>query len=1264
MMLFLFFDFIISIRNIAVCFDKGVICTRDEFPNLPKKTIFYPFIKHSLSIALLTQCLEETAAYAIFSENADFIIDMSMIMTVSLKELHFMTENDDIMINFSFSSMCSFNTLNVTKLTLNILSELYMAYNSMVYYFDNGSIINPHLISIYCLDRMIPYVDFNKTKKLNFYTTSNFNLMINYDSLENEFIEIVFKLDQNKILLADKVVEYSDFAYLDNNLIFNFFLSKQSKSIKFILGYVENVQVSALSSYKFQFFSTVDGIGSESEVNIDIVTEQDWVDKSFGFIPIFYFKEMFPFIHLNTNIQTQTFSIAFYDYSGIIIYNYPIVLQMYLFFDNIPFDSLCYDGILVCFHVNENIDANMDNIFLQYRYVNALSIIFSSYLQINLSALTINGYYTFQITGTDINKSIINVTDCQESNTDWLLFDCSIIFPIKTIEIPNIPYLANAQILNPEVLHIVEIFCNYDDLSSCIDIDCEVAQIFYPLTTAIEFVFYDDKVIAYGVEVKFGKNNPIKAKTLHLTFDLGNFYGNSINIKLDSTATNIPPVFITPLNSYMQYKINFVLSSFEKELNRPFEVTFQTLYILSGNLRIGEVPKNVIIKAIDLSNENILYDMSPINVSTFSICYPGTICNEYSTVDYLFYFQDYFKGDFEMKEIKNRLDNSRNSQTFENLLIVYSTLYYIQPISFDIFDTLNLDLFYNNLIFKGDNIMMFPSIVINSIKQFNAKSLTINNARLSISAIWHIPILRLINNGVLNSANTISAGYLEIDSINIYCLNSINCNEILINIALYNYPLDINIGGQYLSIGLAGTSNIPQNGKVTLKFSQNQYYDDLLLLSFYSLPNSSPPNIIFDFTSIRSFLLLNFSDGWDSNTNSPKYKIIVNDSKLIDIQGMQKNIQIEYVDQKDNIIYQFPTYLNNEISFCCSNYHQMNDYCYNVSKTIGLSFVKLIRDENEISNILKNTDFMMLNSMFIYIDQISYFNIDLQNLLLNPKELYISGNQIENNSLNIDLNMENEANRIQRLQIFNSNVSLGRSLIKIESIDLNNGKLDANIDSNTLKACIDDIENIKGNVKSLTLNYSNPFANETMNICFTKDGLLVDLIHVNIEGINALNIVYELIFNKTTTIVYSFQETPKIKEYNFRLLFTDQKAGYIDKRSIAIKFDESWNDNYMLLDDGSGNENITINLTQKGLQQVYYYPQDTPNRVNLWIDKGTILYKITSSIELTNNSTNSNHLVVFLSSCGLLFVIVFFGCFSILKLRRKIILYQNNHIIP
>ncbi|OHT03014.1 hypothetical protein TRFO_29721 [Tritrichomonas foetus] len=176
-------------------------------------------------------------------------------------------------------------------------------------------------------------------------------------------------------------------------------------------------------------------------------------------------------------------------------------------------------------------------------------------------------------------------------------------------------------------------------------------------------------------------------------------------------------------------------------------------------------------------------------------------------------------------------------------------------------------------------------------------------------------------------------------------------------------------------------------------------------------------------------------------------------------------------------------------------------------------------------------------------------------------------------------------------------------------IIVNEGKLSVhNLKADVLKTPVFGYHSINGTVKNVIFNYTNVLVQSVplisiknyepfMNITFSSKGIFLDTNFVSYYPFNSDNVTYELVFNKTSTLVLSISDFPSQDkndvlstenlEFYFRIIFYELKKGYIDSREINLKFDESWNK----IQNGNYSQNMTKNI-------ILYFSTNLNNKIN------------------------------------------------------------------
>ncbi|OHT08486.1 hypothetical protein TRFO_23002 [Tritrichomonas foetus] len=950
-------------------------------------------------------------------------------------------------------------------------------------------------------------------------------------------------------------------------------------------------------------------------------------------------------INIITNKKTESIGIAFADSNQRVYYAYPIIATIMLFFDNMTEDiSNCNNLYIYCYQVEDNSE-NLGHIFSNIRSTDYMYIYFSEPLTLDIESLLHFSLYSISIIGENSDKSYILLTNNQKLVLSINLINSTLEFLDDTAYLESDPYIENGKIIDMEKLIIQNKNCDLTELSLCLGTHYEEINIITIVTSNIDIVLNNDGMIVNGIPVMAGEEN-LNSEKLNILFMFVSLGEYNLTFQMDPNSYKSHPVTFQIL-TYHKMNVYFDINSFDRDLMTPVELNFTYFSQDYISFFVHEVPeRNVILKVFSPSNDNSFFDMSPISVSQMGICFPQMICIPNQVDDYLYFS---YGGDLDL--VKNRINNSKESENFQKLTITYPYLYADIPYLYKtVYDDLDLDKFDRNLEFVGDPHIILPQVEIETEKDFNGKRLTVDNIVLVINKHWILPELIMNNDGIITSNGT-TAQYAEVDSSNIDKVRRIYFDTLLVRTPL--------IDGEILNI-LFETNRITINNRsiplftnFTLKFlfTQDVIKSEHLNVYLDTISESAVKSATFIFANVRTKVDVYFSNEFPKISNSPFFLFISENHLEVEIKNVNQPIRYRYENSNGEIYEEFPINNYEEIYICYSNQSIFYDDCYNLSQTISYYFKK-IDDDYELHHLLQSKVSKTFKELHLYLFSPIDITLNFRDLDLIPNQLFIIGNETieeEENQSKISIFLP-ENRKFELLKANNVFITVENATLQSDSIDLYHCTLEARVNVSQFNCTIFDVSSLKGRINTLNLNYtfsnsqwknikktglnvSNNINSSQKIIQFSENSLNIDSNQVYLSDISVQKTFYELFFTESETIYFDFSEISKETNYNFIITFKefDEKDElYNQKKSLVIRFTNSWkNFNYqsqskilIKIDRNSLNEHFLK------LHSIIYYSEEIPSFVVLTVVNGSDLIYPPETERKSNKQDNISVAVI------------------------------------
>ena len=1270
MILFFAFHLVFCEKILVGCFDNNIKCSSESLKELPFDSECYDFISSDFLNALINNKKGITSIIIVFSQDSDFELPEITSADINIK---LYSPYEDITIRLSSTNEnVNLLALNVSRVKVILENKMTLMMNSGVYFENGGDIENKENIVITPTSRKLPLIDIDKYKLVSFTSSAFLNLFINNYEFQNNIITI----DLSTINCFGYHIPLNYYSIHQVRIYINYYYNSNYDDI--ILDYVPRFSEVSLSLVSI-FFEYILHDHERNSLNhpIFIRTNTDWSGISFMSTPTFEFCSFSSTIKLNSDIKENNIKILLLDDINMITYIYPNNIIIHLNYDDTLLSANCYTKNALCIRPDEEPE-RFEQTLTDYAG-DYITIWLKKSRTIDLSNLNFGTYLNIEIHGdtSNIGSSHLTFSDINIPLTKkmgLLIYYCIVTFPNKTIRCDN-QYLHQSSITNPQYIAIVSTSCLITNLEPCQNTHFEEIFIGASVDDPTIITLYENKLTYNNYEFDHTKFNTEK-----LIFQLYPFNFDHIYITVDpdlQDGSKVEPLNLFYLVPFFKVHIEFDIESFESKENTKFEIEAQGIADGDPIITFDSIPNNVHFKKFNALDNSIIFDNSPIEIESFGICHPGTYCSESSTSNHIHFHTD--MTDYTLETVQNRLNNSINSDKFSKFKISYSYINDLNyPQGYDIYDSLELDLFTKQLLFTSSNVDIVPTIELSTTRSFHGESLTVDRIILSIQTLWHIPILKMINGGFIKSTKSISTQYAEIDLENVELLNNMNFQTIHINIQLGNTE-SIVISSDNIQIGskafnIKGYNNNNLNlVNITLIFSQT--VNEKSTVNFDIEQGINPPNFIFNFISVQSSVDFIFSNKWKYILNSPLYTFISNHNFEVEIQGAQHPIQYVYRDPLGTIFEEFPVSSQNRITVCCSPPHQINDYCHNLS-TSYTSFFKRFTDISSLISIFNSFEDMVEEFNIITHGNNNKFTLDLNSFQILPKKINFTG--IESYTafyLHFD---ENTRNSIQEIIIDGVELHIdsfeGKELsFKTEYIYLKNGNLYSKIDTYLLSTSLTDLSHIFGEIDRLILNYtcdnyqtistiqhttsllksvaSYKHINSSLRLTIGNNETVIGSKIFTYSQLTINSIEYDITYSQTTNLTLSIQSIPRGNKITIYNHFIESNHDGNEEVFLIFLFDETWNHYSESL------KNYELNILSDKSNAIFYTAENIPNIFKIVNINGVALYD--NSNNNTTNGSNKFPLVGLIVVFSMLIIIVIVGIVNYFRTKKR---YSNVYI--
>ncbi|OHT05996.1 hypothetical protein TRFO_26062 [Tritrichomonas foetus] len=1312
-MVFLCLIFWTCLRNIVICNDDIEECIPENFPELSPKSIFYPYINEKFVLALLSNCVEPTSATIVFNQAARISQTITdPIFSINLKQINFYSQKEVIDVNISFQSLQSFSTMNITRINLTILSIMNLPVNSMVYFKNDGNLINGNFLSFEANLQMIPFKDIDKYLTINFLISSTFNFRIESYELDDEKTRSIV-IGKDATTYFGKTIYESYF----KNSRFHIFFNQYSHNLKINIEHDDNVETLAIPAETFFEFHYEMEERELQPTNISVtIDSHSSFSQIASTIPIIYFITNSFFINIFPNLVTNSISIAFVDSIKSLFYMDPIVSPLAIYDDDRYFDiKTCFNYKSFCYRVNNRTE-DISPLLGRYKIMNYLSIIYSEPLKIDFTPLTYHNHYTFFFEGTEKEKSQFEIANFNSKMTaDFSLTNCTLTLNDQIISVDMDPILVNSVITNPEKMNILTKSCLISDLSPCENKRYKDVSVYVDVTSDLTVTLSNQSAIFNDTPILM-RSDKLYADRIHIILNVPDNNVFKLTFQIDQATQHAYPLTFS-IFSINKIDVYFDMDSFtSSKLVKPVELNFTYYFQSTMSFKIHEVPKNVVIKSYSPVDDRVYFDMAPLNISNVKICYPYLLCSdEKSEFNNLFINLNSINPELEI--IRNRLDLSANSEIFQTFTIFYppNTL---PSLYNSLYNDLELDKFYKNIELVADSSIITPPIVsIMTDLEFNAESLIIDNIEVYLNKNWKIPVLKMKNNGVLRASQNVTTKYTEVDSLRIGQIRNILFDSLLIKAALYEEkPLTIIFDTDKITID---KEEIPIFTNFSLKFlfTQEKIITRNLKINLHTVEGAKIKDTIFEFENVRTKIEVLISSEYSKISNSPFYTFISSNRLEVEIKNAVSPLRYEYKSTSGEIFEEFPIKNNKILYLCYSNQNLFYDSCFNLSQTIHFFFKRFSSNE-ELINIIKSSLITTFDELNIHAFSPINISINFKEIGKSSDVLHITGTDEESLiSLVFD-----ETCKMEYFSASEIKIKVIDSKLIANTIDLNHGHMDGEVSADILNGTIFDTQKIRGSVSELYLNYTFNEAklfvsseiinnsnlqhknlNENKNVSdnkntndhknrkeksesfqlnkkrclsenhnnqnsvialigFSKRNIEIDSIDVIVNEIDALNIYYVLRLRKLDELTFSIKEIPDSKTFNFIITLPkyDFTNSFTGKSELSLKFDETWKqfDVDGFIED---NEKIKINIICQFLNKITYYAENVPNIVIVNATNGNEIGKHVTYTKVIDFHQNNNVffmsfliLIVVIITCGVLLVVL------VIKRMKNVKNIQNN----
>ncbi|OHT01902.1 hypothetical protein TRFO_31197 [Tritrichomonas foetus] len=973
------------------------------------------------------------------------------------------------------------------------------------------------------------------------------------------------------------------------------------------------------------------------------------------------------------------------------------------------------------------------------------------------------------------NSNHITIIDVPSTECRYTVQNCNLTFVPEIVYALDEPQLINACITNYDVMNITRVYCSEDDLTNCINAPPGKTHVVTVFFLASPYIYFGDNFIYISSGYRnpffyYGENENMKTYNFIFIFDFL-FYsvsGSNIQLEVFPSIRKFPNITI----EFRNYPTYFYLTFGTTFQTYPVGHTcYFQFHIDSNNFNIINPPNYVFYDNYDPLIPTNVHDKSPIFNNIMLLCIPNTFCTGQifqSDTDYFIYRPDMFSPDFEMAQSLNRIINSlENENYFSKIVILYSTMLFLMwgdPLALDPYEKLQLDQINSTIHFTTEYPLEKISFTISSSRENNADTWIVENVTITSLREWKINNLFMIDHGVL-IANSVISTNVEIDSDNLIHLNSMTFTNCTIRLVLNSSLLTINILSD--SIGIYYDDNIDSlmktkitpDSTLTFLISQNDENNEKLTelnLSFYEIEISTendilPRDLIFKFEEeINIMTHLTFTNNWANiihfQEKVPLYTFVTENYYDLLIKNLYHTFEIMHLSNNNDLYFKTPitvkrlfVCLSSDDSYCHNLYNELNH-----SEEIDHhSFFKQISSQDEFyrlySTFLNNpqnisiyhdydTEFNTSNILSYYQPKYFWIESPFCNVFNLIYDMDVYKNHVDSMSIKcsevtiIEENMnklthliENNFDNTKIMKTYQTRLKDTFNYLQMNDISINNGKLYAKVNANSLISTIFDYHFLQGSIKGVVFNYSSDFVMTkvqtsliksipNINIEIQKDTLLFDSFEVNtLENLpfETDDLTFELWFNITSTLTFSISEFPleANRKFTFKISFLPLRPGYIDTRSLTIVFDESWqnfstntnisssssissnsiNNNVKNIDQNSNNdihnansktnkntqnenstkkigvdEQIFFSILSRGNNIIYYVIQEVPTYLNLTVQRGSAINRPTS--QATSATEDAGHLIIvsIIAIAILLVAVVVGGIFLIIHQNKKI----------
>ncbi|OHT08488.1 hypothetical protein TRFO_23004 [Tritrichomonas foetus] len=243
---------IISLKKFLLCFDDTDACSEDNLADFSDKYVIYPFINEKFVFSFLQNVKDNASITLVFGKSTDFLQTIDHPISTSVNELHFYTNYENIQVSIYLQPIQQFTKLNITKLILDINQIFYLPTGSMVYFFNEGSLLNgQNVIFEPTMEQSIIFHDFEKYTEIGMMEYVRLNIRI--DAKE------ILTIKNNSIVISKEFTSYFGKKINFKSLNFHIYLNKQNPHLTINIEHEDNIQSFDISYATFYFYYRVSG---------------------------------------------------------------------------------------------------------------------------------------------------------------------------------------------------------------------------------------------------------------------------------------------------------------------------------------------------------------------------------------------------------------------------------------------------------------------------------------------------------------------------------------------------------------------------------------------------------------------------------------------------------------------------------------------------------------------------------------------------------------------------------------------------------------------------------------------------------------------------------------------------------------------------------------------------------------------------------------------------------------------------------------------